>query len=225
MQGAEQDLEPAQPGGRDDDGLVCWVCQFADCDDGEPLLSMGCACCREGSSGGRAHVSCLAGAAAHNVALWYQCPTCKQRFTGAPSMGLTRARWELCRNRPKEDIERLRALEKLAVALLESGDYLAARPLFEELLAVERQKLGDEHPATLQIMVYLGRLHSSMGEDAEAQVLLEAAAAGLRRCSARRRSSSRSRGWRTGQSATNLTREKFDTAAAHGWARQLTSYI
>ena len=33
-----------------DDGLVCWVCQFADCDERpeEPLLSTGCACCRAG---------------------------------------------------------------------------------------------------------------------------------------------------------------------------------
>jgi hypothetical protein len=36
-----------------DVGLVCWVCQFAGCDDHpeEPLLSTGCACCRPGSSG------------------------------------------------------------------------------------------------------------------------------------------------------------------------------
>ena len=41
---------------------ACWVCQFAEC-EGNPdelLLSTGCACCREGSSGGRAHVSCVA---------------------------------------------------------------------------------------------------------------------------------------------------------------------
>jgi hypothetical protein len=50
-----------------DDGLVCWVCQFADCEEHpeEPLLSTGCACCRPGSSGGRAHVSCLASSAVH----------------------------------------------------------------------------------------------------------------------------------------------------------------
>ena len=68
---------------------VCWVCQFADCDDHpeEPLLSTGCACCRAGSSGGRAHVSCLAGAAAHQPKLWYECPTCKQEFTGAAMLG------------------------------------------------------------------------------------------------------------------------------------------
>eukprot|EP01046_Picozoa_sp_COSAG06_P097529 COSAG06_NODE_43637_length_370_cov_0.760148_1_plen_44_part_10 len=35
----------------DNDGLLCWVCQFVDCEDHpeEPLLSTGCACCRPGS--------------------------------------------------------------------------------------------------------------------------------------------------------------------------------
>jgi hypothetical protein len=62
-----------------DVGLVCWVCQFADCEGHpeEPLLSTGCACLRAGSSGGRAHVSCLAGAAAHQIQLWSRCPTCR----------------------------------------------------------------------------------------------------------------------------------------------------
>ena len=66
------------------DGLVCWVCQFVGCDGHpeEPLLSTGCACCRPGSSGGRAHVSCLAGAAAHQEKLWTTCPTCKKPTWG-----------------------------------------------------------------------------------------------------------------------------------------------
>ena len=98
--------------------LACWVCQFADCDEHpeEPLLSTGCACCREGSSGGRAHVSCLAAAAAHQENLWIQCPTCKVQFTGELSMKLAHAYWEGCRDRPEEDEERLQANVKAALA-------------------------------------------------------------------------------------------------------------
>ena len=151
-----------------EDGLVCWVCQFANCDDHpeEPLLSTGCACCRAGSSGGRAHVSCLAGAAAHQPRLWIECPTCKQEFTGAVRMGLARARWELCRSRPEADSERLSALGGLAGALSGSGDNASARPLFEELVAVGRRAWGSDNPNTLDAIGRLGALLSKMGDDA-----------------------------------------------------------
>ena len=165
-----------------DDGLVCWICQFADCDEHpeEPLLSTGCACCRPGSGGGRAHVSCLASAAAHQEDLWTQCPTCKQRFSGDVVIELSRARWELCRSRPEADGDRLVALRNLAGALSDSGDCAAARPLFEELVAVQRRTRGNVHPATLEDIGNLGTLRSRMGEHAEAQLLLEEALAGLR---------------------------------------------
>jgi|EP01046_Picozoa_sp_COSAG06_P018239 hypothetical protein len=165
-----------------DDGLVCWVCQFADCDEHpeEPLLSTGCACCRPGSSGGRAHVSCLAGAAAHQEKLWYECPTCKQCFTGTVNLELGRARWELCRSRPEADAERLAALTNLAIAHADSGDCAAARPLLEELVAVSRRAWGNDHPQTLDAIGRLGGLLSDMDDDAEAQLLLEEAVAGLR---------------------------------------------
>jgi hypothetical protein len=165
--------------------LVCWVCQFADCDDHpeEPLLSTGCACCRPGSGGGRAHVSCLASAAAHQERLWYECPTCKQEFTGAVRMGLSRARWELYRNYPEADPERLAALGSLAAALSNSsnsGDCAAARPLLEELVAVARRTRGSDHAFTLDAIGRLGDLLSRVGDDAGAQLLLEEAVAGLR---------------------------------------------
>jgi tetratricopeptide (TPR) repeat protein len=164
------------------DGLVCWVCQFVDCDEHpeEPLLSTGCACCRPGSSGGRAHVSCLASAAAHQPKLWYECPTCKQQFTGTFYIELSRARIELCRSRPEADAERLDALGNFASALSDSGDHAAARPLYEELVAVGRRTRGDDHPHTLDDIGRLGGLLSRMGEHAGAQSLLEEALAGLR---------------------------------------------
>jgi hypothetical protein len=165
-----------------DDGLVCWVCQFVDCDEHpeEPLLSTGCACCRAGSSGGRAHVSCVASAAEHQPKLWYECPTCKQDFTGAALLRLCRARWELYRNRPEVDVERLTALGNFAGALSHSGDNATARPMFEELVAVSRRTWGSDDPATLTTIGRLGNVLSRMGDDAGAQLLLEEAVAGLR---------------------------------------------
>ena len=165
-----------------DDGLVCWVCQFVDCDEHpeEPLLSTGCACCRAGSGGGRAHVSCLASAAAHQRKLWRQCPTCKQEFTGAVKMGVSRTHWELCRHRPEADGERLAALCNLATALSGSGDKASARPLYEDLVTVHRRTWGSDHPITLEAIGRLGNVVSQMGDHAEAQPLLEEAVAGLR---------------------------------------------
>ena len=108
---------------------ACWVCQFAEC-EGNPdelLLSTGCACCREGSSGGRAHVSCVAAAAQHNEKLWAECPTCRQHFTGEMCLGLVRAHWDLVRGHPQADEERLVALSNVAAMLHMTGDDLWQR--------------------------------------------------------------------------------------------------
>ena len=178
-QPAEPEPQPAQAGNHD--ALICWVCQFVDCEEHpeEPLLDTGCACCRPGSSGGRAHVSCLAGAAAHQQKLWHQCPTCKQEFSGAVHIGLSRARWELLRNRPEADQERLTALRQLATAADCSGDHATAQPMWEELVAVGRRTFGDVHLFTLQAIGALGNA-LVFTDRATAQPLLEEAIAGLR---------------------------------------------
>ena len=95
-------------------------------------------------------------------------------------MELARARWELYRSRPEADGERLAALGNLAGALTNSGDNAAARPLFEELVAVGRRTRGNDHPGTLEDIGQLGSVLARMGEHAEAQPLLEEAVAGLR---------------------------------------------
>ena len=125
-------------------------------------------------------MSCLASAAAHQPKLWSDCPTCKQQFTGAVRMELARARWDLYRSRPEADAERLYALSNLAAALSISGDNAAARPLFEEEVAVERRTRGNDDPYTLDAIGRLGGLLSKLGDDAGAQPLLEEALAGLR---------------------------------------------
>eukprot|EP01046_Picozoa_sp_COSAG06_P053366 COSAG06_NODE_9209_length_1958_cov_1.408822_1_plen_590_part_10 len=163
----------------------CYICLSVDCEEHpeEPLLSTGCACCREGSSLGRAHVSCLAGAAAHQPMLWHQkklwneCPTCKQLFTGTVHLELCRTRWELCRNRPEADAERVHALHFLAFALSNSGDHATARPLLEELEAVGR-RIGnkDFHQNIARLCTLLSR----MDDEAGAKPSPEETLAGLR---------------------------------------------
>jgi hypothetical protein len=116
------------------------------------------------------------------VKLWTHCPTCKQQFTGAVQLELSRACWELRRNRPEADIERLAALGNLACALsaTEEFDGAAARLLYEELVAVKRRTMGDGHPATFDAIGRLGCLLLRMDDNAGAQPLLEEALAGLR---------------------------------------------
>jgi hypothetical protein len=177
----EPEPEPEPEPGNVDDGLVCWVCQFADCEDHpeDPLQSTGCACCRPGSSGGRAHVRCLAGAAMHQPKLWHTCPTCKQQFTGTLDMDLSCVRWEIYRSHSEADAERLDALSDLACALVDSGDITAAQPLYKELVAVERRTRGNDHPITLINVGRLGSVLKGMGDNCGALLLLEEAVSGL----------------------------------------------
>jgi hypothetical protein len=74
---------------------TCWVCMDAKCEGSpdEPLLSTDCACCREGSSSGRVHLSCLVSVAQHRETAWDECPTCEQRYRGDMEVRMARARW------------------------------------------------------------------------------------------------------------------------------------
>ena len=139
---------------------VCIICL----DRGDEPLHRNCAC--RGPTAGFAHMSCLvryvASAAETNDDLWYDCGTCKQRYFGATKLGLARARWERARGRPEEDLERLGAMNCLAGALQGSGDYVAALPLKEEVLAIERRINGDMYENTLVAIFNLANLHVIM---------------------------------------------------------------
>lgn len=167
---------------------VCWVCREGQrSEDGDnqppsrggPLLQTGCAC--RGSSG-LAHLSCLVQAAAHDVAVWTTCPTCRQEFTGECEVGLARARWEGVKGRPAADGERLHAANNLAVTLQQSTDDAAgARRLLEEVLAVRRRTRGNEDQDTLDSVTNLALHHSEAGNYALALALSEEALATTRR--------------------------------------------
>ena len=152
----------------------CWIC----C-EGELLISTGCAC---RGSAGFVHLPCLVAAATHDVDLWTTCPLCRQEYTGEADLGLARARWELVCNRPAEDEERLFVANNLAVTLKESGgDDAGALRLMEEVLAVRRRTLGDEHAYTLDSIINLALQHYEMGALSAALPLGEEAVAATRR--------------------------------------------
>ena len=131
---------------------ICWICHEG-ASAAAPLLSTGCAC---RGSAGLAHLTCLVTAANHDVTVWNVCPTCKQEFTGELDVQLAKARWALVRERPADDEERLFVANNLAVTLKESGgDDAGALRLMEEVLAVRRRTLGDEHAYTLDSIINL----------------------------------------------------------------------
>jgi hypothetical protein len=137
----------------DDPGPACWICiepafaAEAGAHSAGPLLRA-CAC--RGPDASFSHLPCVvkyAGAndTASDGKSWYQCPTCKQDYTGELQLGLARARWELVRGRVVKELDRREAADDLARALQGAGDFDGALPLFEEALAVERCIHGDDH--------------------------------------------------------------------------------
>ena len=111
------------------------------------------------------HLECLLGAGLE------QCPTCQQPYHGECELGLARQQWARVRDdRPEDDEERLAGAERLARALNTAlGDYAAALPLLEDVLAARRRTLGAEAEATLQ----------SLHDCAQQHLDLQSFAAGL----------------------------------------------
>jgi tetratricopeptide (TPR) repeat protein len=173
----------------DDPGPACWICYErafaaeAGAHSAGPLLRA-CAC--RGPDASFSHLPCLVKYAGANRAAsegksWWQCPTCKQDYTGELQLGLARGRWELVHGRAVEDGERREAVDKLAIALHDARDFDGALPLAEEALAVERRINGDDHRDTLISIGNLANLHGNMGNHDLALPLHTEALAGSRR--------------------------------------------
>ena len=123
------------------DGGACIICL----DTSPPPIQSGCAC--RGDSG-LAHIACLVRAATGS-GVWHQCPTCKQRYTGAMQTGLAEA-WRLrVAGQAAESDERLAAESNLASSLVHQGRAVEAEPMFRRLHEVEMRVLGAEHRNTL----------------------------------------------------------------------------
>ena len=69
------------------------------------------------------------------------------------------------------------SLNNLAELLDEQGDYAAAKPLYEQALAIRKAVLGERHPDTAQSLNNLAALLESQGDYAAAKPLLEQALA------------------------------------------------
>ena len=177
-----QELEapaPSPPDGLDAMPMAtrCFIC-LEGAEVGPLLDSLGCGC--RGSSGA-AHLCCLVSAAVHSPnpssSDWIECPTCKQRYHGDAQLGLARAfcfLLDTC-ELPRSKVEgtnfegrrlwlvhpmQSEARANLAGALSETGrtkDLTQALPLFMELLAVERQKLGIAEAGLLEPRLLLGK--------------------------------------------------------------------
>ena len=172
--------------------ITCWVCTDSTSRmtrSRNRTLVRGCAC--RGSDAGFAHLDCLIRLAAtpqqhgNNVDIssidinnenWDVCPTCRQDYTGKVRLGLARARWDLVRDAPRHDWERLNAADRLASALQECTlDNEGALALFREVLEISREVDGDEDANTLVSMNNLASLHQKMGDYASALPLFREA--------------------------------------------------
>ena len=109
------------------DAGACFVCLEAS----PPPIQMGCAC---RGDAGLAHIGCLIQAAASRAAHgrnagWWQCSTCKQRFTGAMQIGLAEGWWLFVRDQPAESEDRLAAASILADSLGDRGKHAEAEQM------------------------------------------------------------------------------------------------
>jgi len=103
---------------------------------------------------------------------WWECQTCKQRFTGEMQWGLADAWWARARGRAEDDDERLAAATVLANSLAEQGKHPEAELHEPQVLEAEERVLGREHPSTLMTKGNLARSLSGQGKHPEAEALL-----------------------------------------------------
>jgi hypothetical protein len=144
---------------------VCWVCCEGNGDLGE-LVPQGCAC---RGSAGLAHVECIAKAAQSKIEqnptiapnhMRNRCPTCMQSYTGPMQVALAQLHWDAVKTLPEDDGSRLEALNHLAESVRDTGDFAAALPLQEELVALGRRR----YPNAGSTMQDVGNLANLLGE-------------------------------------------------------------
>lgn len=160
-----------------DEAPTCIICCESQAEQPDaPLVSTGCACSRQGSSAGRAHLLCIAAAAEHNADRWTTCPTCKQVWSGTFEIDLSRKRCESFNHLPADDPERLVAKLNLA-ATLNKNDAPGAREdatrIYEEGLETWRRTLGVRHERTLVVMANLSMTYEDAGNTEAALALAD----------------------------------------------------
>ena len=162
----------AELGSTAPDDSTCWICH----EHGASPLLRECAC--RGADAGWVHLGCLVSAAKHNPKSWFECRICKQDYYGRTMLGLAKALWDEMRSLNPNASERLFAANYLADALSSAGDYSAALPLFEEVLAVRRRSIGSSKMLTLISCHNLADCLCAMENFARALPLAEEALSG-----------------------------------------------
>ena len=98
---------------------ACYICYESQ----PPPIQSGCACRDEA---GLVHIGCMVqvavSQAGHRGAIaWWECHTCKQKFTGAMRTGLAEAWWARVRDAVEESAERQVAAYNLGESLYAEG--------------------------------------------------------------------------------------------------------
>jgi hypothetical protein len=145
----------------------CVVCLN---NDGPPFPTQGGCACRD--TAGLAHLACRIQAATHSQAVWWQCGTCQQAFTGMAQLGLARARLQQSNDlvAGATTVEVANRCHDLASAFIDHHMHAkAAETMSKEVLVVRKQVLGEEHPSTLIASSNLAGALFNQGKHAEAE--------------------------------------------------------
>ena len=150
--------------------MACCICLD---NDGPPLPIQGGCGCRE--EAGCAHVACKVAHAKHQGPGyhpgWYECPTCKQHYTGAMQRGLAEALWARLKCRPAEDQHRLYTQNLLVSMYRQVGRNADAEALCRDLLATTRRVHGPNDANTLVHHMNLGSVLLSQGKHSDAEAV------------------------------------------------------
>jgi tetratricopeptide (TPR) repeat protein len=146
---------------------TCYICYESQ----PPPIQSGCACRDEA---GFVHVECMVQVAVSQVGhrgniAWWECHTCRQKFTGAMRTGLAEAWWARVRDAAEESAERLSAAYNLGQSLDGEGKYGEAERMFREVHCIFMRLRGAEHPQTLSCAGEIALCLSYQGKHAEAE--------------------------------------------------------
>ena len=153
--GAAAATDSAVPRDEDEDPPPCCTICLDGGDEPRPI-QRGCAC--RGDMG-LAHTACMAQVNAHKAegrhGGWYECPTCKQDYTGAMSQALAAELVRRLSTRAPDDPDRVASEDAMMLRLRASGTPAEAGKVAAEVLAARKRALGEDHPATLEAAAML----------------------------------------------------------------------
>ena len=103
------------------------------------------------------------------VIAWWECHTCKQKFTGAMRTGLAEAWWARVRDAVEKNAEWQSAAYNLGQSLFGDGKYGEAERMFREVHGIWMRLLGAEHTRTLSCAGEIALCLTCQGKHAKAE--------------------------------------------------------